>query len=84
MTLLNRCLVIISNLAAQVPDARKEILKFKMMEMMARAFQVQLVQTSQDTLKNIAWLLRNLTQKINKVYLKDSMFNFSTIIAALV
>ncbi len=84
MTLLNRCLVIISNLAAQVPDARKEILKFKMMEMMARAFQVQLVQTSQDTLKNIAWLLRNLTQKINKVYLKDSMFNFGTIIAALV
>jgi hypothetical protein len=38
MCLLNRCLVIISNMAAQVPDARKEILKFKMMDLICKAF----------------------------------------------
>lgn len=61
MCLLNRCLVIISNLASQVPDARKEILKFKMMDLLSRAFQVQMIQASKETLKNIAWLLNNLT-----------------------
>jgi proline dehydrogenase len=61
MTILNKCLVIISNLAAHVPDARTEILKNKVMDIMGRAFQVYLVQGSKETLVNIARLLRNLT-----------------------
>ena len=44
--LLNRCLVIISNMAATIPDARKDILKFKMMDLLSRAFQVQIIQVS--------------------------------------
>lgn len=84
MNLFNKCLVIMSNLSAQIPDARKEILKFKMLEMVTRSFQITLIQNSSETLKNLAWLMRNLTQKINKIHWKTKSFEFGVIMAALV
>lgn len=46
LELLNKCLVILSNLSARNPDARKEILKFKLLNMVADIFDLPLVQQS--------------------------------------
>lgn len=61
LALFSKCLVILSNLSANNPDARKEILKFKLLDLLAASFELPLVQQSLETLKNLAYLLRNVT-----------------------
>lgn len=76
LSLLKKCLLILANLSAHIPDARKEILKFNVLEMVARTFQIQLIQAdAEGTLYEVANFMRNLTQKINKVHLKKCVGN---------
>ncbi len=82
MALLNQCLVILSNLAAANHDARNEILKYKMLDLIVRAFQIQLVQNCKTTIGNLAFFMRNVTQKFNAAHLKN--VNAGVIVAAMI
>lgn len=71
--MFNHCIGILSNLSAQSPNVRKEIFKFKPFEVLARAFDVSMIQTSVGTLRNIALFIRNLTLVFNTSHLKDDV-----------
>ncbi len=61
---------------------RKEIFKFKPFEVLARSFQVQMIQTSAITLRNIALFIRNLTIRFNTSHLNGEIQGI--IVAAMI
>lgn len=65
---MNHCLGILSNLCADSAAARKEVLKYKALDLVVQAFQTQIIKNSTESLGSLTLVLRNLSQKFNAAY----------------